>query len=114
MKTKIYYQLLFLFLSTSAFTQTVLTRGPYLNLATQSGIIIRWRTDIATDSKVSYGTTAGNLPQSVTDNTPTTDHIVQLSGLATDTKYFYSVGSTSTTLQGDANNYFKTAPALGS
>ena len=57
-----------------------LTRGPYMNLATQSGIIIRWRTDIATDSKVSYGTTAGSLTQSVTDNTPTTDHIVQLSG----------------------------------
>ena len=94
--------------------QPALTRGPYMNLATQSGIIIRWRTDIATDSKVSYGTIAGNLSQSVTDNTPTTDHIVQLNGLATNTKYFYSVGSTSATLQGDANNYFKTAPVSGS
>jgi len=114
MKTKIYCQLLFLFLSTAAFTQTVLTRGPYMNMATQSGIIIRWRTDIATDSKVSYGTTAGNLTQSVTNNTLTTDHIVQLSGLSANTNYFYSVGSTSATLQGDANNYFKTAPTLGS
>src|SRR5687768_3640369 len=94
--------------------QPTLTRGPYMNLATQSGIIIRWRTDLATDSKVNFGTTAGNLTQSVTDNTPTTDHIVQLTGLATDTKYFYSVGSTSAILQGDANNYFKTAPTLGS
>jgi len=114
MKTKIYYQLIFLFLSSGAFTQTVLTRGPYMNMATQSSIIIRWRTDIATDSKVSYGTTAGSLTQSVTNNTLTTDHIVQLSNLAADTKYFYSVGSTSATLQGDVNNYFKTAPVLGS
>ena len=94
--------------------QPALTRGPYMNMATQSGIIIRWRTDIATDSKVSYGTTAGNLTQSASDNTPTTDHIVQLSGLAANTKYFYSVGSASNVLQGDVNNYFKTAPALGS
>ncbi|TMI85332.1 MAG: hypothetical protein E6H08_22605 [Bacteroidetes bacterium] len=69
MKAKIYYQLLFLFLSTGAFTQTVLTRGPYMNMATQSGIIIRWRTDVATDSKVSYGTTAGSLtPQIILYN----------------------------------------------
>src|SRR5688500_16136254 len=71
--------------------QPTLTRGPYMNMATQSSIIIRWRTDLATDSKVSFGTTAGSLTQSVTDNTQTTDHIVQLTGLDNVTKYVYSV-----------------------
>jgi hypothetical protein len=91
-----------------------LTRGPYMNSALQSAITIRWRTNIATDSKVSYGTSAGSLTQSVTDNTSTTEHIVTLTGLATNTLYYYNIGSTSQVLQGDANNYFKTMPAVGS
>ena len=36
----------------------LLTRGPYMNIALQNSIVIRWRTDVATNSKVSYGTTA--------------------------------------------------------
>ena len=91
-----------------------LTRGPYMNSATQSSIAIRWRSSGFTNSKVSFGTTAGDLAQSVTDNTLTTEHIVTLTGLSSNTKYFYSIGSTTQTLQGDANNYFKTMPAAGS
>jgi hypothetical protein len=93
---------------------TTLTRGPYLNSALQNGIIIRWRSDLASNSKVNYGTTAGNLTQSYIDNTVTTEHVVTLTGLTTNTLYYYSIGSTSQTLQGDANNYFKTMPAAGS
>ena len=91
-----------------------LTRGPYMNTATQSSIIIRWRTNIATNSKVSFGTTAGNLTQFVTDNTSTTEHVVTIPGLAANTLYYYAIGSTTQTLQGDAANYFKTLPIVGS
>lgn len=91
-----------------------LTRGPYMNSALQNGIIIRWRTNVATNSKVSYGTSAIALSQSVTDNAVTTEHIVQLTGLATNTLYYYNIGSTTQTLQGDGNNYFKTLPTTGS
>ena len=91
-----------------------LTRGPYMNMALQNSIIIRWRTDAPTNSKVNYGTSAGNLTQSFTDNTSTTEHIVTLTGLASNTLYYYSIGSTTQTLQGDANNYFKTMPPVGS
>jgi methionine-rich copper-binding protein CopC len=91
-----------------------LTRGPYMNSALQSAITIRWRTNIATDSKVSYGTSAGSLTQSVSDNTSTTEHIVTLTGLTTNTLYYYNIGSSTQVLQGDANNYFKTMPAVGS
>jgi methionine-rich copper-binding protein CopC len=93
---------------------TSLTRGPYMNMALQNSIVIRWRTDVPTNSKVNYGTTVGNLNQTFTDNTSTTEHIVTLTGLSTNTLYYYSVGSTSQTLQGDANNYFKTMPTVGS
>ncbi len=92
----------------------LLTRGPYMNSALQNGIVIRWRSDVATGSKVNYGTTAGNLTQSVTDNTLTTEHVVTLIGLTANTLYYYSIGSPTQTLQGDANNYFKTMPIVGS
>src|SRR5436190_14998817 len=91
-----------------------LTRGPYMNMALQNSIVIRWRTDAPTNSKVNYGTSAGNLTQSFTDNTNTTEHIVTLTGLSANTLYYYSIGSTTQTLQGDANNYFKTMPVVGS
>jgi len=67
----------------------ILIRGPYMNLATQTGIIIRWRTDIPTDSKVKYGTAAGDLTDSVIDSELTTEHIVQLTGLTENIQYFY-------------------------
>jgi len=91
-----------------------LTRGPYMNMNLQNSVVIRWRTDAANNSKVNFGTSPGNLSQSVTDNTNTTEHIVTLTGLTPNTLYYYSVGSTTQTLQGDANNYFKTMPVAGS
>jgi phosphodiesterase/alkaline phosphatase D-like protein len=95
-------------------TTATLTRGPYMNLGTQRLSYIRWRTNIATNSKVNFGTTTASLTQSVTDNTSTTEHVVTLTGLNTNTLYYYSIGSTTQTLQGDANNYFKTTPAANS
>jgi hypothetical protein len=92
----------------------VLTRGPYLNAAVQDGIVIRWRTDIATDSKVNFGFTPVDLSQGMTDNTLTTEHIVTLTGLSSNTLYYYSIGSSTQILQGDASNYFRTLPVVGS
>lgn len=87
--------------------------GPYLNLTTQTSIIIRWRTDTATTSKVLYGTMASNLNLFLIDTTFTKDHVVRLTGLAQNTRYFYSIGSIVKTLQGDSSNYFRTLPAAG-
>ena len=57
----------------------VLVRSAYLNSVSPTGIVIRWRTNIATDSKVSFGTTFGNYTSTITNPTVTTEHIVQLS-----------------------------------
>src|SRR4051794_40860545 len=91
-----------------------LTRGPYMNMATQSGITIRWRTNVSANSKVNFGTSVDNLSGSLTDSALVTEHIVQLTGLIPNTKYYYSIGSSDQTLEGDANNYFKTLPLTGS
>ncbi len=91
----------------------VVTRGAYLQKVTPSSITIRWRTDIACDSKINFGTTT-SYGNSVSDATATTEHIVTLTGLNSSTKYFYSIGTSSTLLQGDAINNFTTSLPTGS
>jgi acid phosphatase type 7 len=91
------------------------TRGPYLQTGTPNSTVVRWRTNIATDSRVSYGTTQGSLTSNSDNATQTTEHEVIVSGLSPGTKYFYSVGSTSQALAGnDANYFFVTSPLAGS
>lgn len=90
-----------------------LTRGPYLQRGTPSSVVVRWRSNIATNSTVKYGLTAANLNQTASDANSVTEHEITLTGLSADTKYYYSIGSSTQTLQGDANNFFVTAPTVG-
>lgn len=90
----------------------VVTRGAYLQKLSPAEITIRWRTDIACDSRVQFGTSL-SYGNAVTDASVTTEHIVKLSGLTPLTKYFYSIGSSTYVLQGDAKNNFYTAPLTG-
>jgi hypothetical protein len=90
------------------------TRGPYLQRGTPNSTVVRWRTNIATDSRVRYGTTQGSLTSNTDNATQTTEHEVLLSGLNAGTKYFYSIGSTSQVLAGnDSNHFFVTSPVAG-
>ena len=105
--------LFFIFLASISFSQTV-SRGPYLQMGTESSMTIRWRTSSNTDSVVRYGMSPGNLNQAATVAGNRTEHEVALSGLAALTQYYYSVGSSSQTLAGGDNSYrFTTSPASG-
>lgn len=93
---------------------TTLTRGPYLQNGSHTAVTVRWRSAVATDSRVRYGTNIANLDQSASDATSTTEHEVRLTGLAPDTQYFYSVGTANMPLGGsDTNFYVLTAPLPG-
>ncbi|MBK8148010.1 MAG: metallophosphoesterase [Acidobacteria bacterium] len=95
-------------------TAASITRGPYLQMGTNSAMTVRWRTNVATDSRVQFGTVAGNLTQFASDATLTTEHEVRIAGLTANTKYFYSIGSTSAVLAGnDATHFFFTSPNAG-
>jgi len=90
------------------------TRGPYLQIGTPNSTVVRWRTNVATDSRVSIGTTQGSLTSNFDNATSTTEHEVLVSGLSAATKYFYSVGTTSQALAGnDTNHFFVTSPTAG-
>jgi UDP-2,3-diacylglucosamine pyrophosphatase LpxH len=85
-------------------------RGPILQVGGQTGITIMWRTDEPTNSRVTFGTTYGSYTNTVDSATVTTEHVVRLSGLTPDTKYYYTIGSTTTTLQNDILCNFLTLP----
>jgi acid phosphatase type 7 len=89
-----------------------LTRGPYMQSPGTSSIIIRWRTDVPTDSRVNYGTDPlQQMPFFADDATVTTEHIVKLTGLSPKTKYYYTIGSISQSLKGPSQQmHFTTAP----
>ncbi|WNO08437.1 PKD domain-containing protein [Teredinibacter sp. KSP-S5-2] len=92
-----------------------LTREPYIQSVSTSSAVIRWRTSSASDSRVTFGTDLGNMTQTVDSPSSTTEHIVTLTGLAPDTRYYYAVGSSTSTEVGFTNEYyFETAPTTGS
>jgi hypothetical protein len=90
-----------------------LVRGPYLMTATPNSIKVRWRTAAASNSVVRYGTSQAALTSQVTDTSSVTEHIVTLTGLSPNTRYYYSIGATGTTLTGNEDNFFVTPPPAG-
>jgi len=93
----------------AAFGITV-TRGPYLQLCSSTGVVVRWRTDAACDSRVVFR--AENQPGELMSGSTSrvTEHQVRLIGLTPDTKYFYSIGTSSNTWAGGPEFYFRTSP----
>ncbi|MCG8605121.1 phytase [bacterium] len=89
-------------------------RGPYLQMGTPTSLIVKWRTDLATNSRVVYGLSPNILNIGVVIPGDTTEHEVRLTNLQPDTKYFYAVGSSTTVLAGgDSSHFFLTGPTTG-
>jgi hypothetical protein len=59
-------------------SQVVVQRGPYIQVATQNSIIIKWRTNTATTSRVIYGLDPINLIYTVSEASSTTEHEIEL------------------------------------
>ena len=72
---------------------TAVIRGPYLQTATPTSMVVRWRTDVAEASVVSYGLERKQLTSSAKAEGVSTEHIVQLSKLEPNTTYFYTIGN---------------------
>ncbi len=91
----------------------VLSRGPYLQVATPTSIRIRWRTSAASNSRIYYGLSPTSLFSQFNDPSSITEHNVQITGLTPNTKYYYAIGSSTALLMGDDENYFITPPVTG-
>lgn len=102
-----------LFISLNVICQTV-TRGPYLQQATPNSIIIKWKTSSATNTKVNFGTSVSNLNSFATNTVSSTNHEIKITGLLPYTKYYYTVGTTTSTLVAASSDvFFRTMPNYG-
>ena len=82
-----------------------LTRYPYIQMQTTSSVLIAWRTDVAGDSVIDYGTTPA-YGQQISDAAAVIQHALTLTGLQTDTLYYYRVSTNGVVL---AEESFRTA-----
>ena len=89
------------------------TRGPYLQQASDTGLIIRWRSSRPVVGVVRYGASAGELTHSASEKKATTEHSISIGGLPPSSTWFYSVGDPASTLAGDSSFRFTTSPAPG-
>lgn len=101
---------LLIFTIHSSYAQVNVLRGPYLQLATQNSIVIKWRTDNPTDSRVIFGLSPVNLIFTASLPAITTEHEVVLTGLLPDTKYYYSIGNGVNLLSTGPDQFFHTLP----
>ncbi|HLP56968.1 MAG TPA: metallophosphoesterase family protein [Fluviicola sp.] len=92
----------------------VIDRGPYLQQATPTSVIIRWRTDVPTESYVKFGTNAAAQNQQVQQLQLTTEHEVTIQNLYPATTYYYTIGNAATWLTTSSPAiYFRTNPVPG-
>ncbi len=84
-----------------------LLRGPYLQCGTPESMIVRWRTDKPGPSLVRFGLSETNLHFNARTRGFHTDHVVVLTNLTPDTRYFYALAtntaSTTNSLSGTNN-----------
>jgi hypothetical protein len=116
---------LFLFSCSKKEKLTALIVGPVISAVatsniTSSGLTITWTTDVASSSKVYYGTTtsfASSTTEKDTGSSRTKNHSVTLSGLTANTLYYYYVVSkdvsSNTSLYGDDGSLDFTTGAQG-
>jgi Calcineurin-like phosphoesterase len=92
-----------------------LERPPYLQLATPTGVVVRWRTDSVSDTAVRWGPAPDRLDHAAAGATCGTEHEVAIDGLAPGSRTYYAVGTPSETLAGgDGDHFFWTPPPAGS
>lgn len=113
MKKAILACLVYCFCQAVAISQSII-RGPYLQQPTETSIVLRWRTSVPATSKVVFGTSKNQLNLSQNIDSEVTEHIVKLSNLAIDTKYYYQIWAGTKLISASENNFFKTAPSSNS
>lgn len=101
-------------LSSGKMPPDTLIRGPYLQIATPTSIIIRWRGTDPVLGQVTYGESPEKQDYIAVAETIGTEHSVTLTGLSPDTTYYYSVGSEKRTIAGPSTTHrFTTSPETG-
>jgi tetratricopeptide (TPR) repeat protein len=106
--------------SAAAVGTPVLVRGPYLQNATPHSVVVRWRTETPTTSRVEVHRTGLAQPGdrdaaiSFGRNAVTAEHEVTLFGLQPETRYEYTIGAVGSMIgRGNSTYSFVTPPLAG-
>lgn len=106
--------LLIIFLLTIRYAADAqLIRGPYLQAATSTSMVIRWRTDVPMPSLIRYGTNLQHLDKKTESSQAVSEHEFKLEGLQPATRYYYAVGDGTREYQGGESSFFQTLPVAG-
>ena len=105
MKNIFYTLALSIFIPIIAIGQVQIIRGPYLQKGSETSVTIDCRLDNASALTVYYGTALNNLSQSVTVPSAT-NHEISISGLSSDTRYYYEITDGSTALTTASTDYY--------
>jgi len=94
-------------------------RAPYLQMATDHSIVVRWQTAAGTTGLVRYGLGPSHLDNAAGEIQPETLHSLELDGLKADTRYYYKVsdsgaGPGNPDYDSAAPSWFRTLPLAGS
>jgi hypothetical protein len=85
------------------------TRGPYLQMRTATGVLVRFKTNRVLTGRIRYGLDPAQLVLQA-DGPATNNHAIPLANLSPNTRYYYSVGSDTDTIVGGPTYFFQTAP----
>ena len=89
----------------------ILTREPYLQLASPTAITVRWRTDLPVACRLIWGASPESLDHTNAMPQPATEHEIRLAGLEPSTRYYYALATGDTVLSpADTNQYWQTPP----
>ncbi|MHB8875360.1 MAG: purple acid phosphatase family protein, partial [Myxococcaceae bacterium] len=91
-----------------------ITRGPFLQRASDQGVTVVFLTDTAATATVRYGASRAQLTSQVSDGSATTTHVLAITGLTPSTRYYYQVESGGQVLAGGPDFTFRTYPVKGS
>ncbi len=93
--------------------QPAITRGPYVQMTGPDRATVRWRTDVATTSRLDYGLSTAALTSTASSATLKTEHEITVTGLTPDTRFYYGAGHSSGLLSSGSTFYFTTHPPAG-
>ncbi len=102
-------------LALTANAPVTITRGPFLQSGSPGEAILRWRTNLPSRSRVTYGALGAGGPMELTESeVASTEHLVRLGGLRPATRYDYTIGTPDGALVGgDGEHFFVTPPLPG-
>ncbi len=90
------------------------TRQPYIQMGSQAGATVRWRTASPVRSQLLYGTSLQSLDSMIQEEEAVTEHEMVVTGLKPDTRYYFEIATTDGAyIPRESGMFIHTSPETG-